>query len=84
MGHPQISTPFHLDNKKTEHFIKNNITQKHSKSWNMRFYWLQGQFFWDSSDYIFANYFMKSHFFSFFMQRFWYVLEKFILQLIIL
>ena len=43
IGHPHLATPFIMDNTITENFLKNNITQKRSKSWDMRYYWLREQ-----------------------------------------
>ena len=40
LGHSQPPTPVILDNSTTENFIKYNITQKGSKSWDMKQYWL--------------------------------------------
>ena len=36
IGHPHPATPLIMDNITTETFIKNSITQKSSKSWDMR------------------------------------------------
>ena len=38
LGHSQPSTPIILDNITTENFIKNNITQKRSISWDTKHY----------------------------------------------
>ena len=41
MGHPQPQTPIKTDNTTAASFVRNNITQKRSKSWDMRYYWLR-------------------------------------------
>ena len=43
LGHPQPPAEFILDNSTTDNFIKNKITQKRSKSWDMQHYWLRDQ-----------------------------------------
>ena len=43
IDHNQPPTPLIMDNNTTEKFIKNNITQKKSKSLDMRYYWLLEQ-----------------------------------------
>ena len=40
LGHLQPPTPIILDNGTTEIFKKNNIKQKRSESWDMKYYWL--------------------------------------------
>ena len=40
LGHSQTPTPIILDNSTTANFIKNNITQKRSESWDMKYFWL--------------------------------------------
>ena len=40
LGHPQPPTPIKVDNSTANNFVHNNITQKRSKSWDMRFHWL--------------------------------------------
>ena len=40
LGHPQPPTQIKIDNETATNFIHNNITQKRSKSWDMRYYWL--------------------------------------------
>ena len=41
MGHPQPTTSIITDNSTVSGFANDNITQKRSKSWDMRFYWLR-------------------------------------------
>ena len=41
LGHPQPRTPIKTDNATASSFVKDNITQKWSKSWDMRYYWLR-------------------------------------------
>ena len=41
LGHPQPPTPIKVDNTTANAFVQNNITQKRSKSWDMRFHWLR-------------------------------------------
>ena len=41
LGHPQNPTPLKTDNETSYGFIKNNIHQRKSKTWDMRFYWLR-------------------------------------------
>ena len=41
LGHPQPPTPIKTDNATAAGFVYNNIHQKWSKSWDMRYYWLQ-------------------------------------------
>ena len=41
LGYSQPPTPIILDNSITENCTKNNIPQKRSKSWDMKYYWLR-------------------------------------------
>ena len=41
IGHPQLATPVKTDNTSALAFVRNNITQKRSKSLDMRYYWLR-------------------------------------------
>ena len=41
IGHPQNPTSITTDNSTAHHFVYDNIHQKRSKSWDMRFYWLR-------------------------------------------
>ena len=38
LGHPQPPTPIQVDNSTAAGFVNKNITQKRSKSWDMRFH----------------------------------------------
>ena len=66
LGHKQPPTPMKTDNSTSLAFIKSNIRQKRSKSWDMRLYWLrdriaQQQFnhYWQPGVKNDADYFMK-------------------------
>jgi hypothetical protein len=66
LGHPQPATPLKCDNETTRNFIHKNITQKRSKSWDMRYNWLkdqqeQNQFdiYWAKSEDMESNYYTK-------------------------
>ena len=68
LGHPQPPTPIKTDNSTATGFIHNNIHQKKSKSWDMRYHWLrdrqtQQQFniYWDKGTNNHADYFTKHH-----------------------
>ena len=69
LGHPQPPTPIKIDNSTTLAFVHNNITQKRSKSWDMRFHWLQDphtkqhiKVYWDKGDNNKnADYYTKTH-----------------------
>ena len=68
LNHPQPPTPIKTDNSTANGFIHNNIHQKRSKSWDMRYYWLrekylhkQIQFFWEKGQTNDADYFTKHH-----------------------
>ena len=52
LGYSQPPTPIILDNSTTENFIKNNITQKRSKSWDMTHYWLRDKYILKKFDFI--------------------------------
>ena len=41
IDHPQPPTPITTDNSTATGFVYNNINQKKSKSWDMRYYWLR-------------------------------------------
>ena len=41
LGHTQPPTTITTDNTTVASFVTDNITQKRSKSWDMRFYWLR-------------------------------------------
>ena len=68
IGHPQPPTPIKTDNSTATGFVHNNIHQKKSKSWDMRYHWLrdrqtQKQFniYWDKGSNNHADYFTKHH-----------------------
>ena len=68
LGHKQHPTVIKTDNSTTYNFIHDNINQKKSKSWDMRYYWLrdrkqQGQFLfhWEKGENNKADYFTKHH-----------------------
>ena len=68
IGHPQPATPVKTDNTTALAFVRNNITQKRSKSWDMRYYWLRGKeqdgvfdIYWDNSNNNDADYYTKHH-----------------------
>ena len=68
LNHPQPPTPMKTDNSTTTGFIRNNIHQKKSKSWDMRFYWLRDKktqqllnFYWEKGKNNYADYFTKHH-----------------------
>ena len=68
LGHKQPPTPLKTDNSTTAGFVNNNIHQKRSKSWDMKYHWLrdrqtQGQFniYWDKGSNNHADYFTKHH-----------------------
>ena len=43
LNHPQPPTPIKTDNSTAHGFIHENVHQKRSKSWDMRYYWLRGR-----------------------------------------
>ena len=68
IGHPQSATPVKTDNTTALAFVRNNITQKRSRSWDMRYYWLRekeqdGVFdiYWYNSNNNDADYYTKHH-----------------------
>jgi hypothetical protein len=68
LGHAQPPTPLKTDNSTANSFVHDNITQKRSKSWDMRFYWLRQQqsheqfdIFWQAGKDNEADYFTKHH-----------------------
>ena len=84
LGHPQPPTPIKIDNETATNFIHNNITQRRSKSWDMRYYWLRDQqnqkkfdFYWDKSENNHGDYWTK-HFTALYHRliRATYVLDK--------
>ena len=68
LNHPQPPTPIKTDNSTAFGFIYDNIHQKRSKSWDMRYYWLRDRlaqkmfkFFWDKGINNHADYPTKHH-----------------------
>ena len=68
LGHPQPPTPIKTDNATANGFIHDNIHQKRSKSWDMRYYWLrdrmtqqQFKFYWDKGSNNHGDYWSKHH-----------------------
>ena len=68
IGHSQNSTIITTDNSTAHSFVYDNIHQKRSKSWDMRFYWLrdrmnQKQFIikWAAGKSNKADYYTKHH-----------------------
>ena len=41
LGHPQPHTPIKRDNTIAATFVYDDVHQKRSKTWDMRYYWLQ-------------------------------------------
>ena len=52
LEHSQSPTSIILNDSTTEYFMKNNITQKRSKSWDMKYYWLRDKHIQRNFDYI--------------------------------
>ena len=68
LGHPQPPTPIKVDNSTANAFVHNNITQRRSKSWDMRFHWLRDPptkqqigVYWDKGTNNWADYYTKTH-----------------------
>ena len=68
LNHTQPSTPIKTDNTTTTGFIHNNVHQKRSKSWDMRYFWLGDrktqnrlEFYWQPGHHSYADYFAKHH-----------------------
>ena len=68
LNHPQPATPLKTDNSTATGFVYDNIHQKRSKSWDMRYHWLrdrqtQQQFniFWDKGTNNNSDYYTKHH-----------------------
>ena len=68
MGHPQPPTPIKTDNATALGYIYNNIKQKRSKSFDMKYHWLRDRenqkhfrYYWDKGTNNNANYFTKHH-----------------------
>ena len=68
LGHQQPATPLKTDNRTATSFVHNNLTQKRSKSWDMRYYWLRDKeatqqftIYWDKGTNNHADYYTKHH-----------------------
>lgn len=68
IGHPQPATPIKTDNSTAQGFVYDNINQKRSKSWDMRYYWLrdkqthqQFDIYWERGTDNHADYYTKHH-----------------------
>ena len=68
LGHPQSPTRIKTDNSTANSFVQNNIRQRRSKTWDMRWNWLrddqtkkQINIFWDKGANNDADYFTKHH-----------------------
>ena len=69
LGHKQPPTPIKTDNSTAYKFIHNNMKQKMSKSWDMRFNWLRDRsiiqkmlrIYWAKGSANLADYFTKHH-----------------------
>ena len=68
LNHVQPPTPIKTDNSTAHGFTYDNITQKRSKSWDMRYYWLRDRqthkefdIYWEMGPNNYADYFTKHH-----------------------
>ena len=68
LGHPQPPTRIKTDNSTANSFVRNNIRQRRSKTWDMRWNWLrddltkaQIKVFWDRGINNDADYYTKHH-----------------------
>ena len=68
LGHPQAATPLKTDNSTSNSFVHANIKQRRSKTWDMRWNWLQDKatheqlrIYWDKGVNNHADYFTKHH-----------------------
>jgi len=66
LGHSQPPTPIKTDNSTAHGFTYDNINQKRSKSWDMRYYWLRDKqnqqqldIFWEKGTDNNSDYFTK-------------------------
>ena len=66
MGHPQPATPVQVDNSTADGIVNSRVQPKHTKSMDMRYYWLrcrdsQGQFryYWKPGPTNQADYYTK-------------------------
>ena len=76
LEHPQPPTLINTDNSTTNGFIHDNIHQRRSKSWKMRWYWLRDRetqhqflFYWDKGSKNEVDYFTKNHATSYHRQQ---------------
>ena len=68
LGHEQPPTPIKTDNSTAAGFVNDNIQQRRSKSWDMRYHWLrdritkeQFRVYWDKGINNWADYQSKHH-----------------------
>ena len=69
LGHKQPPTPLKTDNSTAYKFVHNDMKQKMSKSWDMRFNWLRDKtviqkllrIYWEVGSKNWADYFTKHH-----------------------
>ena len=68
LGHQQLPTPIKTENTTVAAFVYDNIHQKRSKIWDMRYYWfrdrmnqLQFNIFWESGKMNHTDYYTKHH-----------------------
>ena len=68
LGYPQLATPLKTDISTANAFVHSNLTQKRSKPWDMRYYWLRDQeaskqftVNWDKGSNNHADYYTKHH-----------------------
>ena len=66
MGHKQNPVPLKTDNSTAKGFVHDNIKQRKSKTWDLRFNWLRDRsfkrdvrIFWDKGENNHADYFTK-------------------------
>ena len=68
LGHPQSPTRIKTDNSTADSFVKANIRQRRSKTWDMRWNWLRDEstkkhvsVYWEKGINNDADYFTKHH-----------------------
>ena len=68
LGHKQPPTPIKTDNSTATGFVYDNIRQRRTKTWDMRYYWLRDRLvqkminiFWDKGSNNHADYWTKHH-----------------------
>jgi hypothetical protein len=68
LDHPQHKIPIKTDNSTATGFIYDNIRQRKSKTWDMRWNWLRDKstqevlkYYWDAGKNNYADYFTKHH-----------------------